>query len=212
MVMNKKTSRSKTTKTTKTSKTESVKKHHEAKFNVFDIKLAAYSGIVLMLLFIPILALSYYRENYSMNQWFVLLYSIVTFLTIFGSIFYFRGFIKVAQRFNNYLLEIISYIMIFATILLGLYDMLTLINPTLQTEAFGTVQLIFTGLLSIAYGISLISLNKEFGGIATAAAVLNIIIGICTASTLLAFVTLALLLYIPSAITEVVLLFKASSR
>jgi hypothetical protein len=61
--------------------------------------------------------------------------------------------------------------------------------------------------LSIPYGIGLLKL-KRFGGIATAAGVLNIILGISFATILLA--PLGALLIFPSAILEIIILFRAS--
>ena len=136
------------------------------------------------------------EENYI----FIKLFSLISF------VFFMRGFILIGGLFKNYLLKIMSFIMIFTVALLAFYDIFT-IHDYSGADKFiaGAASLTF-GCIGILYGYSLMKLHGAIGSIAKLAGALQIIGGGFLLTILLAFI--GLLIYIPAELLEIIIIFK----
>lgn len=108
--------------------------------------------------------------------------------------------------FRNYLLKIMSFMLIIAMILLNGYDIISVYNNSVAIEFIAGASALTFGFIGIIYGISLIRLNASVGRISKVAGVLEIIGGCFLLTIVLAFV--GLLIYIPKELIEIIIIFK----
>ena len=179
-----------------------------------QLRTAGIVGIANVILLIPLVIFDLMADKFGgvagLPAFYLILYIVLSILSTALTIVVLRGFVVIARKLKVRLLEIMSLTLMVFSVLFVFTDLM--ISLYISAESF--LSLIFTfsmvfilGALSIPYGIGLLKL-KKFGGIATAAGVLNIILGISFATILLA--PLGALLIFPSAILEIIILFRAS--
>jgi transcriptional regulator with XRE-family HTH domain len=123
-------------------------------------------------------------------------------------IFFLRGFILTGFLYQNYLLKIISYILMFAATMSIGYDITCVLYEPIAIEyVMGAEALLFGGIL-ILFGISLFRLRKQLGDVAFFAGFFEILAGACFLTVILGFAGLIVL--IPASILEIVVLFKVT--
>jgi transcriptional regulator with XRE-family HTH domain len=123
-------------------------------------------------------------------------------------IFFLRGFILTGFLYQNYLLKIISYILMFAATMSIGYDITCVLYEPIAIEyVLGAEALLFGGIL-ILFGISLFRLRKPLGDVAFFAGFFEILAGACFLTVILGFAGLIVL--IPASILEIVVLFKVT--
>lgn len=120
--------------------------------------------------------------------------------------FFHRGFIMIGGLFRNYLLKIMSFIMIFAVMLLNGYDIITVFYDPEEGEFMAGASALTFGFMGIIYGVSLLRLESSVGGVSKYAGFLEIIGGCFLLTVILAFV--GLLIYIPAELLEIIIIFK----
>ena len=128
------------------------------------------------------------------------LFSLITFA------FFQRGFIMVGGLFKNYLLKIMSFIMIFAIVLLNGYDIISIFYDSVESEFIAGASALTFGIIGIIYGISLLRLTKTLGKTPKYAGLLEIIGGCFLLTIIFAFI--GLIIYIPAVILEIIVIFK----
>lgn len=117
-----------------------------------------------------------------------------------------RGFIMIGGLFRNYLLKIMSFVMIFAIALLNGYDIISIFYDSVEGEFVAGASALSFGFIGIIYGISLLRLKKPVGRIPKYAGLLEIIGGCFLLTIILAFV--GLVIYIPAVLLEIIIVFK----
>lgn len=133
-------------------------------------------------------------------------YVFIKIAVLITFVYFQRGFILIGGLFKNYLLKIISFILIVCNILLIGYDIASVFYNSLEKEfVMGGFALTF-GSLGIVYGIALIRLKDLTGSIAKYAGIFEIIAGCCFLSLLLSF--MGYIFLIPAEIFEIIMLFK----
>ena len=90
------------------------------------------------------------------------------------------------------------------------FDLIPFEKTELMNLLISVVLLILLGIVSIMFGVSILRLKKKFGPLATATGAVNIITGASFVTIIFFFI--ALLLLIPTAVLEVVLMFKAAKK
>lgn len=134
------------------------------------------------------------------------IYIAIKVITLITFVFFQRGFIMIGGLFKNYLLKIMSFIMIIAIILLSGYDIISIFYDSVESEFVAGASALTFGIIGIIYGISLIRLKKSVGRISKYAGLLEIIGGCFLLTIVLAFV--GLLIYIPAELLEIIIIFK----
>ena len=134
------------------------------------------------------------------------IYIAIKVISLISFVFFQRGFIMIGGLFRNYLLKVISFIMITAIILLKAYDITSIFNDAIETEFIAGASAITFGFIGIIYGISLIRLKRTVGAISLYAGLLEIIGGCFLITIVLAFV--GLIIYIPAELIEIIIIFK----
>jgi len=134
------------------------------------------------------------------------IYIAIKVISLISFVFYQRGFIMIGGLFRNYLLKIMSFIMITAIILLNIYDIISIFNDSGAGEFVAGASALTFGFIGIMYGISLIRLKGSIGMISLYAGLLEIIGGCFLITIVLAFV--GLIIYIPAELIEIIIIFK----
>ncbi len=131
-------------------------------------------------------------------------YLIVKTLVMISYALFLSGFWVIGENKNNWLLKLISASLITFVTITILYDIISLLNPSLENEvAYFGISITF-GLLSIAFGSALIYLKRDLGILALIAGILEIIAGLF----FLIVTPIGLLFQMPAELLEVMLIFK----
>lgn len=134
------------------------------------------------------------------------IYITIKVISLISFVFYQRGFILIGGLFRNYLLKIISFIMITAIILLNTYHIISIFNDSVESEFIAGASALTFGFIGIVYGVSLIRLKGSVGKISSYAGLIEIIAGCFLITIVLAFV--GLIMYIPAELIEIIIIFK----
>lgn len=133
-------------------------------------------------------------------------YIVIKFISLICYIYFQRGFIILGTIYKNYLLRIISFILIFGNMLVVGYDITSVFYYSIERQfILGAESLSFGG-LGIIYGIALLKLPQPIRRVASLAGTFEIIAGCFFLTIVLAFVGFIVL--IPAEILEIVILFK----
>jgi len=147
----------------------------------------------------------YYKEEMIFNP---AIYAILKVLILISLFFFQRGFILIGYLYQNYLLKIISYIIVFAVTMSISHDLLCVFYKPIAVEfIMGAESLMFGGIL-IMFGISLLRLRKPVGEAAFFAGLFQILAGACFVLVITAIVGGILL--IPAELFEIVVLYKVA--
>lgn len=176
-------------------------------FLVKQLNTAWLLGLVYFILGFLEAAAEYFRYKEDRLIFSVTVYIIIK-VAVFISFFYFqRGFILVGHMFRNYLLKIMSFVLIFGVFLIISYDIASLFYESVEREFILGAQALTFGGIGILYGISLIKLQRSFGSVPVAAGIFEIAGSCFFLTIILSFVGHILL--IPAEILEIVILYKA---
>lgn len=134
------------------------------------------------------------------------IYVAIKLISLITFAFFQRGFIMIGGLFRNYLLKIMSFIMIIAIVLLNGFDIISIFYDSIEYEFVAGASALTFGIIGIIYGISLMRLKSSVGGISKYAGLLEIIGGCFLLTIILAFV--GLVIYIPAVLLEVIIIFK----
>ena len=140
--------------------------------------------------------------EYIYGKW---MYVFAKIITLVALIFFIRGFILIGHLYKNYLMRIISLIMIAVYALTTIYDIVFL--PDIHDSFISLIPFaILFGITAIIFGIALIQMSKALGRLAEYAGILEIIIGGTLLTILLS--PIALFLTYPAGIIQIIILFK----
>lgn len=128
---------------------------------------------------------------------------VISFITF---AFFQRGFIMIGGLFRNYLLKIVSFILIIAIVLLNSYDIISIFYDPVESEFIAGASALTFGIIGIIYGIALLRLPATVGKAPKFAGVLEIVAGAFLLTIILAFV--GLIIYIPAVLFEIIIIFK----
>jgi hypothetical protein len=134
-------------------------------------------------------------------------YVVIKILVLISFVFFQRGFIMIGGLFRNYLLKIVSVILIGANILLLGYDIASVFYDSVEREFVVTGASISFGALGIIYGVSLRRLERSLGRAAEFAGIFEIIAA-CLFLTV-AFAPIGFIALVPAELFEIIIVFKA---
>jgi hypothetical protein len=128
-------------------------------------------------------------------------------ISVMTAFFFFqRGFIIVGHLFKNYLLKIMSFVLIFGMLLIISYDIASLFYNSIEREfMLGTEALTFGG-ICILFGVSLIKLQKPLGQLPVIAGIVEIFAACFLLTIIFAFI--GEIIFIPAELLEIVILYK----
>ncbi|NQZ42747.1 MAG: helix-turn-helix transcriptional regulator [Flavobacteriaceae bacterium] len=119
------------------------------------------------------------------------------------------GFLVSGKVLRNYLMKIATVLMMIAVLCFYTYDIVSVFYTAWGRESLFLAEGVTLGALGLLFGISILKSRQVLGATGVAAGVAEISMALCMISVLL--VPLALFLFFPTVILEVVLLYKVST-
>ena len=174
------------------------------------LKYAGIAGILSLIVLIPLIVFEVLKSLNKLRGGLISLYIFVLLVALILYIIFVWGFKILGEKHQNNLLKITSYILIVVAIIYHGYLILALIYPVIDNIFAQILPVAFIGIAMILFGIGLLRLKMQFGSVATAAGVIEIISGISFLSVLLSLI--GLLLLIPNYILGVIILFRAAKK
>ena len=176
-------------------------------FIIRQINIAWLFGLVYFILGFLESAADYFRFQEDRIIFSIPVYIAVKVAVLVSFFCFQRGFIVVGHMFRNYLLKIMSYVLIFGVILIISYDIASLFYESVEREYILGAQALTFGGIGILFGIALIKLQRSFGNVPVIAGIFEIAASCFFLTILLAFVGHIML--IPAELLEIVILYKA---
>lgn len=134
-------------------------------------------------------------------------YITLTVLMVGSYALFARGFIALASLFEQKLLKVIVYALIFATAAIGVLDVISLNTPDYREYLLPyAVASVLFGALSLVFGISLLRLQDSMGELSRVAGILEIIVGGLLITVVLFFVSYIIM--IPAVVVEILILYR----
>lgn len=143
------------------------------------------------------------EERYIYDEW---IYYAAKIITLLSLVFFMRGFILIGHLFKNYLLKVISFIMIIIYILVTFYDIFLMSHGMPDSLVTMLPMSITYGVTAIVFGVALLRLRRAVGRLAEYAGILEIIIGGSLITLVLS--PLSMVLSYPAGILQVIIIFK----
>ncbi len=178
-----------------------------ATFLIRQLNTAWLFGLVYFILGFLEAAAEYFRMEEDQMIFAVPVYIVIKVAVLVSFFFFQRGFIVVGHMFRNYLLKIMSYVLIFGVFLIISYDIASLFYDSVEREFILGAQALTFGGIGILYGISLIKLQRSFGHVPVIAGIFEIVASCFFMTIILSFVGHIML--IPAELLEIVILYKA---
>lgn len=178
-----------------------------ATFLIRQLNTAWLFGLVYFILGFLEAAAEYFRMEEDQMIFAVPVYIVIKVAVLVSFFFFQRGFIVIGHMFRNYLLKIMSYVLIFGVFLIISYDIASLFYDSVEREFILGAQALTFGGIGILYGISLIKLQRSFGHVPVIAGIFEIVASCFFLTIILSFVGHIML--IPAELLEIVILYKA---
>jgi transcriptional regulator with XRE-family HTH domain len=173
---------------------------------VNQLNIAWIGGIVYFVLGFLEAAAEYYRFTTDELIFGSAPYVAIKFLTLISVVFFLRGLIAVGSIFGNYLLKIITMILIGATTLTIVYDIISVFYDSFERQAVLTgVSLAFGG-MGVIFGIALRRLDGSLGRVAELAGLFEIMAACFFITVFFAF--MGFIVQIPAILFEIILIYK----
>ena len=177
-----------------------------AVYLIKQLNIAWLFGILYFILGFLEGAAEYYRIKEDQMIFSVPFYICMKISVLIAFFFFQRGFIIVCHLFRNYLLKIMSFVLISGMFLVITYDIASLFYEPIEGKfMLGAEELTFGG-IGIIFGVSLIRLQKPLGQIPVIAGIFEIFAACFFLTIILGFVGEIIL--IPAELLEIVILFK----
>ncbi|MGD0753952.1 MAG: helix-turn-helix transcriptional regulator [Bacteroidales bacterium] len=178
-----------------------------ANYLIKQLNIAWVFGLIYLILIILGGAAAYYKTTQDQMIFSIPFNICLKISVLIASFFFQRGFIIAGHFFKNYLLKIMSFVLIFGMFLLISYDIISIFyKPIEHLFILRALALIF-GVIDILFGVSLIKLKKSLGPLPVIAGIFIIIAACFFLTFSLAYVGLIIL--IPYEILKIVILYKA---
>ncbi len=123
------------------------------------------------------------------------------------SVLFQRGFVILGQLFDNYLLRIMSFVLIVGELMTQGYDIASVFYDSTERELVLLAEAFTYGTILIFYGVSLRRLRTVLGNLAKYAGLFAIVAGCCFLSVVLALAGLFVLM--PAVLLEIIILYKS---
>ncbi len=126
---------------------------------------------------------------------------------LFAFFFFQRGFIITGHLFKNYLLKIISFVLIFVMFLFISHNIASIFYKSIERGFILRASALTFGMIDILFGVSLIKLQKSLGQLPLITGILKI----CKACFYFtfSFAYVGLIILIPADLLAIVILYKA---
>lgn len=148
-----------------------------SEFLIRQLNIAWIFGIIYFMLGFLESAAEYYRFEEDLMIFGNISYVVIKLSVLITYTFFQRGFIMVGGLFQNYLLRIVSFILIFGNVIIVGYDIASIFYNAVEREFIIGAEALTFGGIGIVYGISLFRLSKSIGDTARFAGIFELIAG-----------------------------------
>jgi transcriptional regulator with XRE-family HTH domain len=177
-----------------------------ADYLIKQLNIAWIFGLIYFILGFLEGAAEYFRMKEDQMIFSIPFYVSMKISVLIAFFFFQRGFIIVGHLFKNYLLKIMSFVLIFGMLLIIGYDIASIFyKPVERGFILGSEALTFGG-IDILFGVSLLKLQKSLGQLPVIAGIFEIFAACFFLTIFLAFVGEIIL--IPAELLEIVILYK----
>lgn len=176
----------------------------------FQLNLAWTAGILYILAGIPETVVEVMRQHGFIPDSAVPAVTTVYLAGLITGILFGWGFVVLGRKHENPLLWMSAMLLIFAQVFFTGYDMASLHHAAAGRGAVLILDSLLSGALCILFGAGLWRLRTEYGSPARTAGILNILAGLMLVPVIPYLAGLILL--IPAAVFEIVLLYRARRR
>jgi transcriptional regulator with XRE-family HTH domain len=177
-----------------------------ADYLIKQLNIAWLFGLIYFILGFLEGAAEYFRMKEDQMIFSIPFYICMKITVLIAFFFFQRGFIIIGHLFKNYLLKIMSFVLIFGMLLVISYDIASIFYQSIEREfILGSEALTFGG-IGILFGVSLIKLQKPFGQLPVIAGIFEIFAACFFLTIFFAFVGEIIL--IPAELLEIVILYK----
>jgi len=176
-------------------------------FLVKQLNNAWLFGLIYFILGFPEAAAEYFRMEEGRMIFSIPVYISIKVAVLISFFYFQRGFILIGHMFRNYLIKIMSFVLIFLVFLITTYDIASVFYESVEREFILGAEALTFGGIGILYGISLIKLQRSFGQVPIVAGIFEIAAACFFLTIILSFVGHILL--IPAELLEIVILYKA---
>jgi transcriptional regulator with XRE-family HTH domain len=173
---------------------------------VNQLNIAWLAGIVYFVLGFLEAAAEYYRFTTDELIFGSAPYIVIKFLTLVSVVLFLRGLIAVGSIFGNYLLKVISMILIGAVSLSIAYDIVSIFYDSFERQAVLTGVSLTFGAMGIIFGIALRRLEGSLGRMAELAGLFEIVSACFFITVFFAF--MGFIVQIPAILFEIILIYK----
>lgn len=174
------------------------------------LKYAAIAGILSIITLFPLTFLEILKSLDKLEGGLISLYIFVLLVALILYVIFVWGFKIIGEKYQNNLLKIASFVLIVIAIIYQGLLILASILPAFDNIFVQILPAVLMGAAMIPFGIGLLRLKMQFGSVATAAGVIEIISGISFLTVLLSLI--GVLLFIPDYILLVIILFRAVKK
>ena len=172
------------------------------------LKIAAWAGLLSILLVPPEIYLEHLLDEQPGTQWIFLLILCIYIISVLFTVLLYYGFYLIGKKFNAPFITISSLIIILLNFIWYIFQVFNLQEPIAFYNTFGGVVLIVFGLSRFAFGYGVYKIRNELGKPATSIAILEFVIGLFLVTLVVYFV--GLLVSIVVAILQFILLMRLS--
>jgi transcriptional regulator with XRE-family HTH domain len=177
-----------------------------ADYLIKQLNIAWLFGSIYLILIILDGAAAYYKLTQDQMIFSIPFNICLKVSVLIAAYFFQRGFIIAGHLFKNYLLKIMSFILVFGMFLLVSYGIASIFYKPIEHVFILRALALTFGLIDILIGVSLIMLHKSLGQLPVIAGIF-IIIAACFFLTF-SFAYVGLIILIPSEILKIVILYK----
>jgi transcriptional regulator with XRE-family HTH domain len=176
-------------------------------FVIRQLRMAWIFGVIYFVLGCLEGAAEYFRFAYDEMIFGTTGYIIIKILVLITVIVFKRGFVIVADYYQNYLLKVMAIVLIGAYILLIGYDIVSTLYDSSERLAVLIGESVAFGGIGLIYGVALMRLEKPIGTSAKVAGIFEVVAACLSFSVVFAF--LSELAMIPAELLGIIVLFKA---
>lgn len=133
----------------------------------------------------------------------------VKFLALFLNVVLLYGFLISGKLLKNYLMKVTTILLFIALGSFYIYDIISVFNTSLEMVVVLLAESITFGALGVLFGIAILKSRTILGNIGLASGILELLLAGCFLTVVLS--PLALFLFFPAVILEVLVLYKVAS-
>nr|WP_299382719.1 helix-turn-helix transcriptional regulator [Allomuricauda sp.] len=133
----------------------------------------------------------------------------VKILVLVFNLLFLYGFLILGKLLNNYLMKIATVVFMIILVVFYIYDIISAFNEFLEIEVVFMAEAIVFGVVGMLFGMSILKSGKVLRTVAFAAGASELLMSLCLLTIVLT--PLALFLFFPTVILEMVVLFKVAT-